>query len=77
MTFSIKPSHRLVNPSPVEVYKAPSYFDPKYPLLSSQSNPTSVVTRKPSTNTDSKVRTGSLGGMAIRTSSYNATCDYM
>jgi hypothetical protein len=64
MSFSIKSSHKFVNPTVQEPEKTkhPSYFDSKYPNLTSQ-----VSLKKPRTSTDTKVKAGSEGGMAIRT----------
>jgi hypothetical protein len=75
MSFRINSSHKFAGTSTRSAAPAPeeaSYFDSQYPLLSSQA----AEVRRPQTNKDSHVKKGSQEGMAIRTSTSAAMCDF-
>ena len=65
--FQIKSTHKFINPSAVTETEIDDEF--MYQLSNSSGAQTKVVnSSKPSgTNTDTKVKTGSATGMAIRT----------
>jgi hypothetical protein len=61
MSFSVKSSHKFVNP-PIPQTQEVKYDD------SLSADKQQQVVYKPTTNTDTNVKTGSTTGMAMRTS---------
>lgn len=70
MSFSVRSTHKFVNPQVVQEEAASqkqTFFDEKYPL----SNAANVISMRASkrvhNNTDTHVKTGSSTGLAVRT----------